>query len=338
MELKTEHPLKSYNTFGISSHARYFAEVSSVDEIRECLQQKEIQGMNQLILGGGSNVLFTQNYDGLVLKVNITGKELVGEDADHYYVRVGAGENWHQFVLYCLEHNYAGAENLSLIPGNVGAAPMQNIGAYGTEIKAIFHELEAVFIDSGATKTFSAGECNFGYRESIFKGELKNKCVITTVTFRLNKKEHLNTSYGSIEQELEEMGIQQPNIHSVSQAVCNIRRSKLPDPTKIGNAGSFFKNPVIPTGQFEALKSDFPDIVGYKNSDTMTKVAAGWLIEATGWKGKRLGDYGVHTRQALVLVNYGNAVGNDIWQLAMDIQTSVSDKFGIKLSPEVNII
>lgn len=331
--------LKPYNTFGIEAVARHFAAFHSVDDLKEALtynQQKSIN--NQLILGGGSNILLTKDFDGLVLKNEIRGIEKVEEDGAYVYVKAGAGENWHQFILYCLEHNLAGVENLSLIPGNVGASPMQNIGAYGVEIKDVFHQLEAYHLKDKVLKTFSLNDCDFGYRESVFKRELKNQFVITSVTYRLHKTPRFNTSYGAIQQELDAMGVKELSIQAISQAVINIRSSKLPDWKVVGNAGSFFKNPQVPNGQFSALKNDFPNIVAFPVDDDCTKLAAGWLIEQCGWKGFRKGDAGCYPKQALVLVNYGSATGNEIYELSEQIIQSVKDKFGVTLEREVNVV
>jgi len=266
------------------------------------------------------------------------GIKKVNEDQDHVYVTAGAGENWHQFVLYCIKNNWAGVENLSLIPGNVGATPMQNIGAYGVEIKEVFHELNAFHLQEKANYSFGIKDCDFGYRDSIFKSKYKDQFVITEVTYRLNKTPNYNTSYGAVSQELERMGVTKLTIGAISQAVINIRSSKLPDPTVIGNAGSFFKNPSIAEQHFEKLKSQFPNIVGYKNDDGTIKLAAGWLIEQCGWKGYRKGDAGCHQKQALVLVNYGNASGEEIYDLSERIKQSVQQKFGVTLEREVNIV
>ena len=279
-----------------------------------------------------------RNFDGLVLKNELMGIKKVNEDQDHVYVTAGAGENWHQFVLYCIKNNWAGVENLSLIPGNVGATPMQNIGAYGVEIKEVFHELNAFHLQEKANYSFGIKDCDFGYRDSIFKSKYKDQFVITEVTYRLNKTPNYNTSYGAVSQELERMGVTKLTIGAISQAVINIRSSKLPDPTVIGNAGSFFKNPSIAEQHFEKLKSQFPNIVGYKNDDGTIKLAAGWLIEQCGWKGYRKGDAGCHQKQALVLVNYGNASGEEIYDLSERIKQSVQQKFGVTLEREVNIV
>jgi UDP-N-acetylmuramate dehydrogenase len=264
--------------------------------------------------------------------------DIIKEDADHVYIKAGAGENWHGFVQYCLRHNWAGVENLSLIPGCVGASPMQNIGAYGVEIKEVFESLEALHVQEKKVHIFSANDCEFGYRESVFKGKYKGQYVILNVTYRLNKKPRFNTSYGAIEQELERMGVQQLSIQAVSQAVINIRTSKLPDPAKIGNAGSFFKNPSMPAAIYEQLKKEYPAIVGYPNADGTIKLAAGWLIEQSGWKGYRRGDAGVHEKQALVLVNHGHATGKEIYDLSEDVMKSVFEKFGVQLEREVNVV
>ena len=338
MNILENYPLRPLNTFGIDANAQYFTSIGNIDDAREVLSSERFRSTPKMILGGGSNILFTKDFNGLVMKNELKGIMLLKEDADHYYVKAGAGENWHLFVMFCIDHGYAGAENLSLIPGNVGAGPMQNIGAYGVELKDIFHELEALNMQTLETEKFSNAECRFGYRESIFKREAKDKYLITSVTFRLNKKPAFNTSYGAIEKELEVMGVKDLSIKAISQAVINIRSSKLPDPAKIGNAGSFFKNPVVSMQKHELLKQEFPDIVAYKNSPSEMKLAAGWLIEQCGWKGKTYGDAGVHKLQALVLVNYGNAEGREIYNLSQRIMDSVFEKFGVELEREVNIV
>ena len=336
MELLDNISLKPYNTFGIDALARKFATFSGEEQLGSLLDQK--QKMPLLVLGGGSNILFTGNFDGLVLKNDVKGIELIREDDRHVYVRVGAGENWHRFVMYCIERHWAGLENLALIPGNVGATPMQNIGAYGVEIREVFEELEAYNIKERKVLFFSANDCQFGYRESIFKRKLKNQFVILHVTYRFNKIPVFNTSYGAVEQELEKMGVQKLSIEAIAQAVIRIRTSKLPDPVQIGNAGSFFKNPMVPVKTYVKLKERFPGIIGYENQGADVKLAAGWLIEQCGWKGFRRGDAGCHERQALVLVNYGHASGKDIYTLSEDILQSVKKKFGVELEREVNII
>lgn len=329
--------LRPYNTFGISVQAKQFAPFSSVEELKELLTQKP-QDLPFMILGGGSNVLFTSDFDGLILKNDILGFEIVNKDNNDVYVKAGAGENWHSFVIRTINLNLGGLENLSLIPGNVGASPMQNIGAYGREIKDVFHALEAYHIESGEVHTFLNDACQFGYRESIFKRALKNQYVILNVTYKLSKTHQLNTSYGAIEEELRKMEIVHPTIKDVSNAVIAIRSSKLPNPKEIGNAGSFFKNPVIPVSQFEALKSKYSTIPSYPAGENQVKIAAGWLIEQAGWKGKTFENYGVHKLQALVLVNYGGATGKELFGLSEQIIHAVRDKFGVLLEREVNII
>jgi len=333
--------LKKYNTFGIDVTARYFSPFKTIDELNELLefnQPSNNQSPSILVLGGGSNLLFTTNFDGLVLKNEIPGIEKVNEDDDYVYIKAGAGVNWHNLVMHCINHDWAGVENLSLIPGNTGASPMQNIGAYGVEIKDVFYELEAYHLEEKKIATFNLKDCEFGYRESVFKRKFKNQFVVTTVTYRLHKKPVFNTTYGAIEQELQAMGIHQLSIGAISQAVINIRRSKLPDPAVIGNAGSFFKNPEIGVEEFETVKNNFPNVIGYKLPNGNVKLAAGWLIEQCGWKGYRKNDAGCHAKQALVLVNYGNAKGEEIFELSREIINSVNEKFGVLLEREVNIV
>lgn len=337
MMIQENISLKPYNTFGIDVQAKYFAAFQSIDELKELLHYKKTAN-HRLVLGGGSNILLIKNYNGLVLKNEIKEIEIIKEDEHYVYVRVGAGENWHQFVLYCLQYNFAGVENLSLIPGNVGASPMQNIGAYGIEIKDVFYDLEALHLKERRLHSFTLNDCEFGYRESIFKKKYKDQFVITHVTFRLHKKPVFHTSYGAINQELENMGVTEPSIQAISKAVINIRSSKLPDWKVIGNAGSFFKNPVIRNRQFLKLKQSFPGIVAFPFSEGFTKLAAGWLIEQCGWKGYREGDAGCYLKQALVLVNYGNVKGKDIFNLSKKIIQSVKRKFGVQLQREVNVI
>jgi UDP-N-acetylmuramate dehydrogenase len=342
MQIQQNCSLKQYNTFGIDAYAQHFAAFKNAYELQQLLD--ESANSNRLILGGGSNLLFTKDVDGWVLKNELGGIELVKEDDEFIYIRTGAGENWHRFVMHCVKNNWGGVENLSLIPGNVGASPMQNIGAYGVEIKDVFDELEAFHLNDKTIVKFSAADCAFGYRESVFKQQYKNQFAILNVTFRLRKHPVFNTSYGAINAELEAMGVTQINIQNISQAVINIRSSKLPDPKQIGNAGSFFKNPTIAKQRFIELKGQYPSIVGYENADGTVKLAAGWLIEQCGpqgsvsWKGYRKGDAGCHAKQALVLVNYGNAGGADIYNLSEEILQSVKTKFGVELEREVNII
>jgi len=334
MKIKENVSLKPYNTFGIEAGAARFAEVHSEVALIELLDAHT----PELILGGGSNILFHGDVQGLVIKNNILGKQVIDENDETVQVRFGAGENWHECVLWAIENGYGGIENLSLIPGTVGAAPMQNIGAYGVELKDVFVELEAVHLREKTQQTFNHAACKFAYRESVFKKELKGQFFITAVTLQLTKKNHkLNTSYGAIQTTLEKNNIKSPDIKSISDAVIQIRQSKLPDPTKLGNAGSFFKNPIIPKSQFDPIKLAHSGIVSYDLPDDMVKVPAGWLIEQCGWKGKQIGDAGTYKNQALVIVNHGKASGEDIWQLAQKIQQSVNDKFGIKLTPEVNV-
>lgn len=334
MRLQENISLRPYNTFGINVTARKFARFTSVSELKELLVWHQA---SPLILGGGSNILFTKNVDGLVLHNAIGGIEKIKEDDDYIYVKAGAGENWHKFVLHCLANNWAGVENLSLIPGNTGASPMQNIGAYGVEIKDVFHELEAFDLQDKAIVPFGLNDCGFGYRESVFKRQYKNRFVIVSVTYRLYKQPRFSTSYGAITQELEKMGVKELSIQAISQAVIRIRSSKLPDPKEIGNAGSFFKNPTVTAARFEALTGAFPGIIGYPNADGLVKIAAGWLIEQCGWKGYRKGDAGCHAKQALVLVNYGHARGAEIYDLSTAIMESVKKKFNVVLEREVNV-
>ena len=328
--------LKPFNTFGLAASAKRFGIFSTVDELHSGLS--EVNNDPLLVLGGGSNMLLTQDYDGLVLKNELYGIEKIAEDSEHFWVKAMAGENWHQFVLHCITNNWAGVENLSLIPGTVGAAPMQNIGAYGVEIKEVFEELEALDIETGKVEIFKNKDCAFGYRESVFKKALKGKFIICSVTFKLNKNAELNTSYGAIQDTLQEMGGGKLSIKAVSDAVIKIRQSKLPDPAQIGNSGSFFKNPVIDGIDYEGLKAEFSNIPGYKLPNGQVKVPAAWLIEQAGWKGKRFGEIGVHKNQPLVLVNYGNGDGKALEQLSVEIRKSIANKFGIALTPEVNII
>lgn len=340
LTIESHVSLKPYNTFGIEANTRYWVEINHEDDLQTLLQLTEFVETPKLILGGGSNILLCHDFSGLVIKVNIQGITVVRETDDHVYLTAGAGVNWHELVMYCVKGGYAGLENLSLIPGTVGAAPMQNIGAYGVELEQVFESLTAFHILTGEQHTFTHADCQFGYRESIFKRTLKGQYIITSVTFQLNKRPIFHTRYGAIQETLTEMGISESNltIKAISDAVIRIRRSKLPDPAQIGNAGSFFKNPEIPADQFEALKSTYPTLPGYPADNNQVKVPAGWLIEQAGWKGYRLGDAGVHAKQALVLVNYGKATGADIMNLAQKVQKSVQDKFGIAISPEVNVV
>jgi len=335
--LKNDISLKSYNTFSIDSIAKNFIEVTSLSELLDVVQQQK----DIFILGGGSNILLTKTISKLVVHLNLKGIEYQNDvsDGNSVLVKAQAGENWHEFVLWCIDHNFGGLENLSLIPGNVGTSPMQNIGAYGTEIKDTFCRLEALEIATCTIKHFDNEACNFGYRESVFKNIFKDKYIILNVTFKLTKNQHLlNTSYGAISEELKKNNILNPSIKDISNAVIAIRKSKLPDPKEIGNSGSFFKNPVISNKAFYLLQQKYPNIPHYVVSTDSIKVPAGWLVEQCGFKGKRFGDAGVHKNQALVLVNYNNATGKEIYQLAQNILQTVYEKFQINLEIEVNII
>ena len=348
--IRADISLKSYNTFGIDVSAHRFAEAVSTDDFKSIMRSSDVKGLPILILGGGSNILFRSDFPGIVILNSIRGIETKLTGDGHVIVKAGAGEIWHELVMFCVSKGFGGIENLSLIPGTVGAAPIQNIGAYGVELKDVFVELEALDISSlahqneighsggGEKCLFSKADCKFGYRDSVFKRESKGKYLITSVSFRLTTQNHqLNTAYGSIPDELKKMG-EEPSIDSISEAVIRIRKSKLPNPEEIGNAGSFFKNPEVDLNLFESIKINFPEIVAYPASEGKMKLAAGWLVEKCGWKGRREGDAGVHEKQALVLVNYGNATGADIYNLAMKVQTSVFEKFGVKLEPEVNLV
>lgn len=335
MEIQTNFSLKNYNTFGISAAAKSFISVTSEDELITVLQQQQ----NIFILGGGSNMLLTKDIEKTVVHLNLKGIAITKETEDYVWVTAQAGENWHEFVLWCLERNFGGLENLSLIPGNVGTTPIQNIGAYGVEIKDTMVSCEAIAIKTQEKRVFTNAECAFEYRESIFKKELKDQYIITAVTFQLTKKNHqLKTSYGAIEAELQQKNISNPTIQDVSLAVIAIRQSKLPDPKELGNSGSFFKNPIIPRITYEKALQNYPEMPHYKISEELVKVPAGWLIEQAGFKGKRFGDAGIHKNQALVLVNYGNATGAEIEAVSKDIQKTVLEKFGIAIEAEVNII
>ena len=333
MNIQQNISLKKYNTFGIHVNAKRFVEINSTPELKEILaQEKDI-----FLLGGGSNMLLTSDIEKLVIHLNLKGIIINEVNNDNVLVTAEAGENWHDFVIWCISQNYGGLENLSLIPGNVGTSPIQNIGAYGIEIKDTFHQLEAIEIATGNKTVFNKDNCNFGYRNSVFKNELKGKYIITNVTFKLTKNNHkTNISYGAIKEVLKD--IKEPTLKDISDAVIAIRQSKLPDPKEIGNSGSFFKNPVINIDLFKKLQEQYSDIPNYKVSSTEIKMPAGWLIEQCGFKGKRFGETGVHEKQALVLVNYGNATGQEVFQLAKKIQQTVLEKFAIPLEIEVNVI
>lgn len=335
MNIQKNISLKPYNTFGIDVFAREFVNVTSIDDLREVLSNNK----DLFVLSGGSNVLLVRDIDELTLHIALNGISVLKETKKHVYVQANAGENWHEFVLWCIKNDFGGLENLSLIPGNVGTSPMQNIGAYGVEIKDTFHKLEAMEIATGKLDEFSNNDCNFGYRNSVFKNELKGKYIITSVVFKLTKEKHkLNYSYGAIQSELEKRNIDKPTIKDISDVVIDIRNTKLPNPKEIGNSGSFFKNPVISSEAFKKLQEKYPTVPSYTISETEIKVPAGWLIEQCGFKGKRFGDAGVHKNQALVLVNYGNATGKEIYNLAQEIQQTVKNTFDISLDIEVNVI
>tara|TARA_R110001632_G_scaffold124451_1_gene237353 strand:- start:31091 stop:32101 length:1011 start_codon:yes stop_codon:yes gene_type:complete len=335
MQISENISLKKYNTFGIDVNAKRFIAVTSFYELQEVLKTEK----DVFLLSGGSNMLLTKDIDQLVIHINIKGISIDSEDENHVYLTVNAGEDWHEFVVWCISQDYGGIENLSLIPGNVGTCPIQNIGAYGVEVKDVITKVQALEIDTSKKLEFSNSACQFGYRNSIFKNELKGKVVLTSVSFKLTKNTHqLNTSYGAIETELQDQNITVPTLEDVSNAVIKIRQSKLPDPKQIGNSGSFFKNPVISSEHFNKLQKKYSKIPSYKVSDDEIKVPAGWLIETAGFKGKRFGEYGVHEKQALVLVNYGNASGKDIFELAKNIQEVILKTFDITLEIEVNVI
>ncbi len=337
-EVKENVSLKPFNTFGIDVNAKYFRSIESEEQLHELMQTDLFKNERRIVLGGGSNLLFTQNFNGLILHNAIQRIEMQDETDQTISIRVSSGVNWHQFVLHCVQHDWGGVENLSLIPGTVGAAPIQNIGAYGVEVGEVIEEVEAIDLIIGEAKSFTKDECRFAYRESIFKSDLKEKKFISSVTLRLSKKNHrINTAYGAISDTLKLMNITQPTIQSVSDAVIKIRKEKLPDFNVIGNAGSFFKNPEITEQHFQQLKDNFHAMPHYPTANQRVKVPAGWLIEQCGWKGKKINQVGVHSMQALVLVNFGGAKGEEIFQLAMKIIESVQEKFSITLTPEVNI-
>ena len=333
--IQTNKNLKEYNTFGISVKAEMFAVFSSIEELKQILSFRNDKKL--LVLGGGSNLLLTKDFEGLVIKNEIKRFEVIEETVSEVIVESGAGENWHEFVLNCIDKGFGGIENLSLIPGSVGASPMQNIGAYGVEIKDVFESLSAYHIASGEIHYFDKTKCEFGYRESIFKNKVKGEYIILTVTFRLTKNPTINSSYGAINEQLKVMGIQVPTIKELSAAVIAIRQSKLPDPKIIGNAGSFFKNPTVEIALLKKIQKNYPDIPNYP-AENRRKLAAGWLIEKAGWKGRTFDNYGVHKLQALVLVNYGNCTGQEIFDLSSQIIQDVFEKFGVLLEREVNIL
>ena len=339
MTIQENISLQPYNTFGVATNTHFFTEIANVDDLKSALTFVKEKELPLLLLGGGSNILLTKDFEGLAIKLSLKGISTQENDENSVLVTAEAGENWHQFVLWCLDHQYGGLENLSLIPGNVGTSPMQNIGAYGTEIKDTFFECTALNIETFNIETFNKEQCQFGYRESFFKREGKNKYVILNVTFQLTTQHHkTSVEYGAIQSELEEMGISTPTIQDISNAVIRIRQSKLPDPKLIGNAGSFFKNPVIPTSLYETLKQKFENMPAYPNGE-FTKVPAGWLIEHSGWKGKQIGNVASHAKQALVIINAtGEASGQEIFDFSTQIIDSVKSQYSIELEREVNII
>ncbi|HKJ46813.1 MAG TPA: UDP-N-acetylmuramate dehydrogenase [Balneolales bacterium] len=340
MKIYEDYPLKNLNTLGVNAKASLLAEITNEEQLIEIICDNSYNNMNKMVLGGGSNVLFVDDFQGLILKMDIKDISVIKKDNENVWVKAGAGVLWHDLVIYCVQHNYAGVENLSFIPGTVGAAPLQNIGAYGVEIKDVFDSLEAIDLKTGEKKLFRKEDCKFGYRDSVFKHELKGRYVITSVVLRLNKKPVFNLSYGTLQSTLEEMGYDNNNItiKAVSDAVIKIRKSKLPDPDKIGNAGSFFKNPEILKSRFEKLKLKYKSIPGYPVDTHKMKVPAGWLIQQCGWKGKAVGNTGTYKNQALVLVNHGGASGREIFNLSSEIRKSVKDKFDITLEREVNVV
>ena len=337
MEIQTNFSLKNYNTFGIQAKAKQFVAVHNLDELTIILQQNKSN--KKFVLGGGSNMLLTKDIEALVIHIDLKGKKIIKENEDFVWVESQAGENWHEFVIWTIDQNFGGLENMSLIPGNVGTTPVQNIGAYGTEIKDTFDSCEAMTIENQQIKTFTKTECHFGYRESVFKNEVKDQYVITSVVFKLTKRNHkINVSYGDITAELAKNNIKNPTLKDVSNAVIAIRQSKLPDPKELGNSGSFFKNPILLKTDFEKIHLKFPEMKYYEVSETEVKVPAGWLIEQAGFKGKRFGDAGIHKNQALVLVNYGNATGQEILDVSKTIQETIFKTFGIHIEAEVNVI
>ncbi|MBL7869708.1 MAG: UDP-N-acetylmuramate dehydrogenase [Flavobacterium lindanitolerans] len=337
MEIIDNFSLKNYNTFGIEAKAKQFVSVHSVEELQTVLKENPAQ--KKFILGGGSNMLLTKDIEALTIHVDIKGKTIIDQTEDAVWVEAKAGENWHEFVLWTIDQDFGGLENMSLIPGNVGTTPIQNIGAYGTEIKNTFVYCDAVNIQTLEIRRFNKEECKFGYRESIFKNEVKDQYIIVSVVFKLTRKNHkINISYGDIAAELAKKDISAPTLKEVSNAIITIRQSKLPDPKELGNSGSFFKNPIIPRSDFERIHLLHPEMPSYTVSETEVKVPAGWLIEKAGFKGKRFGDAGIHKNQALVLVNYGNATGQEILNVSKEIQKTVKELFDIEIEAEVNVI
>lgn len=337
MEILNHFSLKKYNTFGINAFAKRYVAIHTVDELKAILRQNKTEP--KFILGGGSNMLITKDIEALVVHIELKGKKIDRQDANHVWIECQAGENWHELVIWTIDQDFGGFENMSLIPGNVGTTPIQNIGAYGTEIKDTFVSCEALNIDTQEIRTFTKDDCHFGYRDSIFKNEVKDQFVITSVVFKLTRHNHaINTSYGDITAELAKKNITNPNLKQVSNAVIAIRQSKLPDPKILGNSGSFFKNPILEKADFEKIHLQFPEMKYYDVSESQVKIPAGWLIEQAGFKGKRFGDAGIHKNQALVLVNYGAATGNEILAVSKNIQETIFKIFGIQIEAEVNIV
>jgi len=336
MNIQKNFNLKRLNTFGISINAENFLDLKNENDLKEILVSSNYKNQSKFILGGGSNILLTKDIEGLTIKISIPGIKIIDENDESVIIEAGGGVVWQNLVEYCINKNFGGIENLSLIPGTVGAAPIQNIGAYGQEIKDVLYNLRGIFIADGEEKIFTNNECEFGYRNSIFKKDLKNKFIVTAVKLKLNKNPEINLNYGNLRDEIEKLNLNNITIRDVSNVVCSIRKSKLPDPSKIGNAGSFFKNPEVSSDFFSKLKQDFPDLVGYETSNGY-KLAAGWLVDKCGWKGKRIGNTGIHEKQALVLVNFGNASGTEVFNLSKEVKNSVKEKFGVDLEYEVNI-
>lgn len=338
MEIKSDYSVKSLNTFGIEARVKKYADAGSLEDLRALLESDEFRSMPRLILGGGSNILFTKDFEGFAVRMLLKGIEILGKDDSCVYVKVQAGENWDDFVTFTLDNNFGGIENLSLIPGTAGASPIQNIGAYGVEIKDVLHEVEGINLATGNIELYDNQSCRFGYRNSIFKQELKNKFIITSVTYRLSLDPKINISYEALKQELLGLTEGEITIRDVSEAVKKVRRSKLPDPKELGNAGSFFKNPEVEKEKFLELKEKYQDLTGFETPSGKVKIPAGWLIQKSGWRGKRLGQAGSYDKQALILVNYGGATGKEVVELSRAIQSSVEHEFGVGLETEVNII
>jgi UDP-N-acetylmuramate dehydrogenase len=335
--IKENHPLKALNTFRISAQAKYFSRIESADSLQALLKHSTFTANPHLILGSGSNILFTQDYPGWVIHNQIKGIDVAKENTESIWLRIGGGHNWNELVQYCVKHGYYGIENLSLIPGTAGAAPIQNIGAYGVELKDVFESLTAVHLINGREETFSHQNCLFSYRDSVFKHALKNQYFITDITLRLHKKPSYSLSYPALQQYLTKHNIKE-SLPNISQAICDIRRSKLPDPATTPNAGSFFKNPIITTDQFQEIKSSHPKLPHYPVDNSTVKIPAAWLIEQCGYKGKQCGTAKVHSKQALVLINQDGESGQPLLKLAQRIQTSIKTHFNIELETEVNIL